>query len=95
MIAVVTQSIFNVKEEMFFPAHPNVVEDSLKLQWLVLPLHGGGVQTIAAIDELNDVTSGAAYRQVVLRAQILQGLYQTPLPGAVQTVTSTVYKLII
>lgn len=62
MIAVVTQR----KEEFFSPTHPDVVKDSLKLQWLVLPLHGGGVQTIAAIDELNDVTSGATYRQVVL-----------------------------
>lgn len=66
MIAVVLQSIFDVKD--FFPplTHPDVVKDSLKLQRLVLPLHGGGVQAIAAIDELDDVTCGAAYCQVVL-----------------------------
>lgn len=46
--------------------HPNVVEDSFKLQWLILALHGGRVQPIAAINELNDVAGGAAYRQVVL-----------------------------
>lgn len=59
--------------------HPDVVEDSLELQRLVLSLHGSRVQTIAAINELNDVTGGAAYCQVVLWAQILQGLHQTPL----------------
>lgn len=42
-MTVVTQSVFTIKEECFFLTHPNVVEDSLKFQWLVLPLHGGGV----------------------------------------------------
>lgn len=46
--------------------HSNVVDDSFKLQWLILPLHGGRVQPIAAINELNDVAGGAAYCQVVL-----------------------------
>lgn len=64
--------------------HPDVIEDSLELQRLILSLHGRGVQTITPIDELNDVTSGAAYCQVVLRAQILQGLHQTPLSRARQ-----------
>lgn len=82
------------KAEFVSPTHPNVVEDSLKLERLVLPLHDGGVQTITAVDELNDVASGAAYRQVVLWAQILQRLDQTPLPGAGQTVTSTENELI-
>lgn len=48
------------------PTHPDVVEDSLKLQRLILSLHGSGVQTITTINKLNDVTGGAAYRQVVL-----------------------------
>lgn len=46
--------------------HPDVVEDSLKLQRLILSLHGSGVQTITTINKLNDVTGGAAYCQVVL-----------------------------
>lgn len=85
------QSVFQSKSRIFPPTHPNVVEDSLELERLVLPLHGGGVQTITAVDELDDVTGGAAHRQVVLWAQVLQGLHQTPLPGAAQTVTSTEY----
>lgn len=59
--------------------HSNVIEDPLELQWLILSLHGSGVETIAAVNELDDVAGGAAYCQVVLRAQILQGLHQTPL----------------
>lgn len=46
--------------------HSDVVEDSLKLQWLILSFHGSGVQTVATINKLNYVTSGAAYCQVVL-----------------------------
>lgn len=79
--------------------HPDVVEDSLEFQRLILPLHGSRVQTVAAINELNDVTSGAAYRQVVLGAQILQGFHQTPLsrhrqdPRNVTIVTNTLPKV--
>lgn len=47
-------------------SHPDVVEDSLKLQRLILSLHGSWIQTIAAINELDDVAGGAAYCQVVL-----------------------------
>ena len=61
------------------PTHPDVVQHPLELQWLVLALHVGGVQAVAAVDELDDVTSGAAHRQVVLGAQVFQGLHQTPL----------------
>lgn len=59
--------------------HSDVVQDPFKLQRLVLSLHCSRVQTIAAINKLNDVARGAAYCQVVLRAQILQGLHQPPL----------------
>ena len=50
------------------PTHPDVVQHPLELQWLVLALHVGGVQAVAAVDELDDVTRGAAHRQVVLGA---------------------------
>lgn len=64
--------------------HSNVIEDPLELQRLILSLHGSGVETVAAVNELDDVASGAAYCQVVLRAQILQGLHQTPLYRNIQ-----------
>lgn len=60
-------------------SHPDVVEDSTKLQRLILSLHVSWIQTVPPINELDDVAGGAAYGQVVLRAQILQGLNQTPL----------------
>lgn len=59
--------------------HSDVVQDPLELQRLVLPLHGSRIQAIAAVDELDDVAGGAAHRQVVLRAKILQGLDKAPL----------------
>lgn len=59
--------------------HPYVVQNSLKLQRLILSFHRSGVQAIASINKLDDVTGGAANRQVVLRAQIFQRLHQTPL----------------
>lgn len=64
--------------------HSDVVQDPLELQRLVLPLHGGWVQAVAAVDELDDVAGGAAHRQVVLRAQILQRLHQAPLQEEVR-----------
>lgn len=59
--------------------YPDVVEDPLELQRLILSLHGGGIKTVASVDELDDVTRGAAHSQVVLGTQVLQGLHQTPL----------------
>lgn len=64
--------------------HSDVVQDPLELQRLVLPFHGGRVQAVAAVDELDDVAGGAAHRQVVLRAQILQRLHQAPLQEEVR-----------
>lgn len=64
---------------VFASTHSDVVQDPLEFQRLVLPLHGGGIQAIAAVDELDDVARGAAHCQVVLRAQILQRLDQAPL----------------
>lgn len=63
----------------FWLTHPNVVQDSLKLQWLILPLHCSGVQAITTINELDDVACWTAYCEVILWAQILQRLHQTPL----------------
>lgn len=55
--------------------YSNVVEDPLELQWLVLSLHCSGIEAVSAVDELDDVARGAPHCQIVLRAEVLQGLH--------------------
>lgn len=53
----------------------DMFHDTLKLYWFIFSLHGRGVKSISPVLELDNITLGVSHREVVLRTQVLQRLW--------------------